>query len=236
MSEPQVDRKRTTLFFAGTDTNVGKTFIAALAARRFREAFGRPRELTLGVYKPVASGCCREGTELVADDAIALWDAAGRPKTLGEVCPQRFEAPLSPTQAARREGKTVDSGLLREGARCWEDDCDLLIVEGSGGLMSPLANGVLNVDLAKQFERFKLIVVAANRLGAIHQTLATCAAARHAGVEPTGIILCQVDSIPDASTVSNATEIAEYSDVPVLGSVGHGAESQDVAFFDDLFT
>jgi dethiobiotin synthetase len=183
----------------------------------------------------VASGCRREETQLIADDAVALWEAAGQPKTLDLVCPQRFEAALSPTQAARREGKAVDVRLLRVGARCWEDDCDLLIVEGAGGLMSPLARGVLNIDLAKQFDGAKLIIVAANRLGAIHQTLATCAAAKHSGIHPAGIVLCQVDRVPDASAASNAREIAEYTDVPVLGTVDHDAGSQEIAFIDDLF-
>ena len=68
------------LFFAGTDTEVGKTYIASLVAIRLRQLGRR-----VGVYKPVASGCSESAGKLVAEDAVALWEAAGRPRTLEEV-------------------------------------------------------------------------------------------------------------------------------------------------------
>ena len=86
------------LFITGTDTEVGKTRVTAMIARSLVAAGYR-----VGVYKPAASGCRREGDELIADDAVALWEAAGRPATLEQVCPQRFEAPLAPHLAAREE-------------------------------------------------------------------------------------------------------------------------------------
>ncbi len=77
------------LFITGTDTGVGKTYVAALVARLLA-AEGR----RVGVYKPVASGCRRDGDRLVSDDALNLWEAADRPGELERVCPQRFAAPL----------------------------------------------------------------------------------------------------------------------------------------------
>ena len=62
------------LFITGTDTGVGKTYVAALIVRTLA-ATGRQ----VGVYKPAASGCRREGERLISDDALALWNAAGRP-------------------------------------------------------------------------------------------------------------------------------------------------------------
>ena len=94
------------LFITGTDTGVGKTYVAALIARWLPPAGRR-----VGVYKPAASGCSRQadGDELVSDDALALWNAAGRPGDLDRVCPQRFAAPLAPHLAAAGEGKQIDS-------------------------------------------------------------------------------------------------------------------------------
>jgi dethiobiotin synthetase len=206
-------RTLTTIFFAGTDTEVGKTHIAVLAARYFRQQGAQ-----VGVYKPVASGCRQENGGLVAEDAVALWQAAGQPRTLQDVCPQRFSAPLAPPAAAALEGRTVDAKLLYEGAACWGIDTDILIVEGAGGLFSPLADGVLNVDLAKHLKA-KLIVVAANRLGAIHQTLATCAAAAHHQCVPCGVILNAVAPQAHESVASNAAQIQQYTTVPLLASV-----------------
>ena len=87
------------LFVAGTSTEVGKTYVAALIARALVASGWR-----VGVYKPVASGCRREGERLFAEDAEMLWEAAGKPGDLQRVCPQRFELPVAPPQAARAEG------------------------------------------------------------------------------------------------------------------------------------
>ncbi len=209
-----------TLFFAGTDTDVGKTYVASLVAQGLYESGRR-----VGVYKPVASGCESIDGKLVAGDAVELWQAAGCPRSLADVCPQRFLAPLAPTQAAAAEGKQVDPHLLRGGADVWKDGFDVRIVEGAGGLFSPLAEGVLNIDLLKQFDQAKLIVVAANRLGVIHQVLATCEAARFRAIAPQAIILCQTTREADDSVANNQTEIQRYSDVPVIGNVGFGEKT-----------
>ena len=207
-------RTLTTLFFAGTDTEVGKTYTAALVARQLHQV-----GMKVGAYKPVASGCREIDGERIADDAVALWEAIGKRRSLQEVCPQCFLEPLAPPEAASVERKSVDAEQLRSGAAVWMEDSDVLIVEGAGGLFSPLADGVLNIDLAKQFADCKLIVVAANRLGVIHQTLSTCVAAKHSGLEPHGIILCDPTGVADQSTSTNPSQISRYSRVPLLGRV-----------------
>jgi len=209
----------TTLFFAGTDTEVGKTYCASLAASGLSGDGYR-----VGVYKPVASDCRRNGDRWVCDDAVSLWEAAGRPGTLGHVCPQCFEAPLAPPEAARAENRTVDPALLRRGADRWTSGpFDVVIVEGAGGLMSPLADGVLNVDLLLQLRPASLIIVAANRLGVIHQVLSCCEAARARGVVAAGIVLSSPRAEADPSVAANADQIARYTDVPILGELAHGA-------------
>lgn len=215
----------TTLFFAGTDTEVGKTYTAALVA-----GYARGLGKRVGVYKPVASGCRIEDGQMIADDAIRLWEAAGRPKTLEQVCPQRFHWPVAPPQAAAIDGRSVDARLLLSGADVWNDNFDLLVVEGAGGLLSPLAEDVLNIDLACQFKAARLLIVAANRLGVIHQALATCEAAIHRGLRPTGIILCDPTGRSDPSSSTNAIQIARYTDVPVLGEIGYGADETCLEF------
>src|SRR5262245_11333006 len=123
------------LFVVGTDTAVGKTFVAA----RIVAALARAG-VQVGVYKPAASGCRRIGRSLVSDDAVALWEAAGRPGELKAVCPQRFAAPLAPHLAAKVERKEIDSTLLRHGIDYWQRRSELVIVEGAGGLMSPIGD------------------------------------------------------------------------------------------------
>jgi dethiobiotin synthetase len=159
------------LFITGTDTEVGKTYVAALIARAMAAA-GRK----VGVYKPAASGCRREADDLVADDAVAIWEAAGRPGELERVCPQRFEAALAPHLAAEAEGRQVDADLLRTGIEYWQQQSDIILVEGVGGLMSPISKDDYVADLADEFG-FPLVVVSPNKLGTINATLQTLIAA-----------------------------------------------------------
>ena len=155
------------LFIAGTDTGVGKTYVAALIAKQLA-AEGK----SVGVYKPAASGCQRVDGRLVSDDAAALWEAACRPAGLENVCPQLFEAPLAPHLAARAEGREIDSALLRRGIEFWRQRSEIVVVEGVGGLMSPMDDDEYVADLAVEFG-YPLIVVSPNVLGTINQTLQT---------------------------------------------------------------
>lgn len=223
-------RKPPKLFFAGTDTDVGKTYVASLAARVILDL-----GLRVGVYKPVASGCHAAQDQLVADDAVSLWEAAGKPLSLDLVCPQRYTAALAPPEAAAAEQKQVDARKLRAGIKAWETDFDLVIVEGAGGLFSPLADGTLNIDLVQQLGA-SVIVVAANRLGAIHQTLSTCEAAARRGIHPVGIILCDPTGNTDASATSNAQQISQYCPVPILGTIPFNGTEQDAKFLKSLPT
>ena len=73
----------------------------------------------MGVYKPVASGCELIDGKLVSDDAVTLWNGAGRPGELEQVCPQRFAAPLALHLAAQAEGEEVSAEQLRRGLDYW---------------------------------------------------------------------------------------------------------------------
>jgi dethiobiotin synthetase len=202
------------IFVTGTSTNVGKTYVAARIARDVVRAGRR-----VGVYKPVASGCRLLHGAWVSDDALALWEGAGRPGELAAVCPQCFAAPLAPHLAARAEHKEVDAELLRSGIQYWTERAEFLIVEGAGGLMSPVSEDDYVADLAAEFE-LPLVVVAANELGAINQTLQTLitAASFREGLPVAGIILndCSPRSGDDLSTATNADELRQRCVPPLL--------------------
>jgi dethiobiotin synthetase len=206
------------IFVTGTDTDVGKTYVASQIARSLTAS-----ALRVGVYKPVASGC-RSGTDsdavLISDDAVQLWQAAGCPGRLEDICPQRFHAPLAPHVAAAKEGRSIDEELLTAGLEKWSD-CEVVIVEGAGGLRSPLSPHRDNLDVACELG-LALLVVAANRLGVLNHTLLTLDVAASRGLPVVGVVLNDVPAGGDASSSTNLAELRSRCEVPVLTHLLHG--------------
>jgi len=207
------------LFLTGTNTGVGKTHVGAMIARALVAEGHR-----VGVYKPVESGCARGGDSLIAADARCLWEAAEMPGDRSKVCPQRFEAALSPPQAAALEDKSVNPQLLRSGVDYWHDRSDIVLVEGAGGLMSPLSAEDYNADLAADLG-LPLVIVVDNRLGAINTTLQTIITARVKApkLPIAGVILNLTDRDADVVCASqNIKELKARCDVPLLTYVDFG--------------
>jgi dethiobiotin synthetase len=205
------------LFITGTDTDVGKTYITASLVRALRGDGVR-----VGAYKPACSGV---GT--VTSDGPSWADIEALSTALdGEfdrerICPQRFNAPLAPPIAAIKEGRSVDSALLRNGAAWWDAQVDYLLVEGVGGLLCPLTETETVADLAVDLG-FSLLIVAYAGLGTIGHTLLTIEAARSRSLDIAGIVLNHVDTeTDDAVAASNAGEIERRGGVPVLACIGH---------------
>jgi dethiobiotin synthetase len=204
------------LLITGTDTEVGKTYVAALIARELVAA-----GLRVGVYKPAASGCRRQGDGIISDDAVTLWESAGRPGELEAVCPQRFLAPLAPHLAARAEGRELDAELLHSGLEYWQARSQIILVEGVGGLMSPLSEEDYVADLAEEFG-FPLVVVSRNALGTINQTLQTLvtAATFRDGLPIAGVVLNNPTApTDDPSRQTNRQELSARCVPPVLAEV-----------------
>ena len=204
------------LFLLGTDTEVGKTFQAALLARHLVSCGWK-----VGVYKPVASGVIAAEKS----DAEWLWEASGRTVELARVCPQQFQAPLAPPVAAALEHREVDEELLVSAARWWRNRCDFLIVEGVGGALSPLSSTMTALDLALALQ-LPVAVVAANRLGAVNHILLTLEAIANRGLRTLGIVLNDLPRTDDTAGSSgenpaanhNQELLARFTPIPIVHS------------------
>lgn len=215
------------LFITGNNTGVGKTFVTGLIAESLRNTGKR-----VGVYKPAASGMSWRDGEPIWEDVLVLWEKSGRIWDRQAICPQTFTAPLAPHLAARAEGKELDTQLLRTGLQYWiaqqeAGECDLILVEGAGGLMSPMSDEDYVADLAVEFG-FPLVVVAANRLGVINETLQTLITATSYtdGLPIAGVVLNDIShAADDASRTSNRTELQSRCGVPILTHTMFNADS-----------
>jgi len=208
-------RKTKGLFITGTDTDVGKTYVACMIARQMVR-----RGVSVGAYKPACSGAeiDHSGTS-VWRDVVELSKAIGG-CDLSRISPQCFRAPLAPPVAAKLEGTNVNSNLLRTGAQWWHGQVDLLLIEGAGGLLCPMTESETVADLAADFG-YPLIIVARLGLGTINHTLLTAEAAQHRGLAIAGIILNEGDlPVAEAQAKTNPAELAARCKIPLLGVLG----------------
>ncbi len=184
------------VFFVGTDTGVGKTYQCAQFIRCLKAS-----NIDVGVYKPVASGCAIEES---SSDPWQLGQAAGLdPSQLARICPQNFLAPLAPPAAAAREGRTVDERVLVDGATWWLERCQFLVVEGAGGVMSPISSSMTVLDLATQLQ-LPIVLVTANRLGCISHVLVAVEAILSRKLELWGVVL---NEVPNRDSDSEFTAV-----------------------------
>ncbi|HEY1171983.1 MAG TPA: dethiobiotin synthase [Verrucomicrobiae bacterium] len=187
--------RREIIFVTGSDTGVGKTVVSGLLARFLKE-----KGVNVGVCKPICSG----GRE----DAEQLLKAARNQQTLDEVNPWHFTQPLSPLVAARLERKQIKPEAVLKHIQSIREKRALTVVEGAGGLLSPLGEGFDSRALLTGLKAKPLIVVA-DKLGAVNQALLVLDALPKRYQASAQIVLSAVPK-PDASSQTNARLLMEF--------------------------
>ena len=182
-------------FITGTDTGVGKTVLTTLLARFFRK-----RGVNAAALKPICSGG--------RDDARALHAALNGALSLDEINPWHFRAPVAPLLAARRERKRVTLADVLAHVRAMQKRFDVVLLEGAGGLLSPLGENFDSRGLIAA-SRATPIIVCPDRLGALNQVLLALEALPESLLRRAGVVLISPPK-PDAATASNAKLLAEF--------------------------
>lgn len=199
----------------GTGTGIGKTHVTAALLRawaRILEAAGVESPRVAGL-KPVESGVA----EGAPTDARTLEQAS-------TFHVKRFPPPymlaraVSPHLAAAEEGRVIELELIRGYVAEVRKVTDGVAVELPGGLFSPLAPQLDNADVARELAPDALLLVTPDRLGVLHDVAATTRAAAACGLAVSGIVVVAPEHA-DASTGSNAVELALVCDVPVLANL-----------------
>ena len=169
------------LFVTGTDTDVGKTVVAsALAATLAGE--GR----RVAVFKPAVTGLSEQEPGQLPDHEM-LRSSARSAQDPEAVAPYRFGPPVSPHLAAGREGVDIEPQQLLDSCARAARHADVVVVEGVGGLLVPLAGGYLVRDLAAALG-FPVLIAARPGLGTINHTLMTLECARAAGLAVAAVV------------------------------------------------
>lgn len=207
-----------TLLVLGTGTDVGKTYAACCIATQLRRS---DPLAAVRALKPVESGV---EASRQARDAAALAAAAGHPY----VAPAHaFEEPLSPHLLARRSGLTLTPAALARWVKTESVGASWLIIETAGGAFSPLSPDACNADLHPALRAVGLkpttVLIASNRLGVLHDVLATQRALEPLQAAAELIVLSTVTNAADPSALSNAEELKLLQPQPVI-ELSHGAQ------------
>ncbi len=213
------------VFITGTDTGVGKTWVGSrIAAELWRRGVRvRPR-------KPAESGCPLVEGSLLPQDAAAYQAAVGGAEPLERICRYRFAPALSPERAAALAGQSLALADLVAACQEGVERGDYLVVEGAGGFYSPIAADGLNADLAVMLG-LPVLLVSADRLGAIHQTLVTAEAIARRGLPLAAVVLNQM-AAPLDPPLDNAEDLRRWMGREVW-VVGHGGDVKPLTSLTD---
>lgn len=200
------------LFVAGTNTDVGKTYVTRLILEGLRA-----RGVDAVGYKPISCGGL-EDTRILA--------AASGGLALDEVNPVQLQTAVAPNVACMLENREIDIPRLIEGYHHLAQAHECVLVEGAGGWEVPITANYRMSDLAADLG-LPVLLVAANQLGAINHSLLTIEAIRRKGLECVGIVLNQLVDELDTAMITNKGVIAELSGVPLLDHLIHEQDFVD---------
>ncbi|KZY67425.1 dethiobiotin synthase [Oleiphilus sp. HI0071] len=216
-------------FVAGTDTEVGKTYVSC----RLLELAHHQGMSSLGL-KPVAAGCELDGAELKNEDAIALMHSSSIKLPYAQVNPVALPDPCSPHIAATRAGKSLNASRLAGYCRgALLQKVDFALVEGAGGWRVPISPRETMASLAVELD-YPVVLVVGLRLGCINHALLTAEAVRRDGLEIAGWVGNQITDQPMSYIEENVATLRSALGAPFIGVVPYETEPRAEKFSNSL--
>ncbi len=210
------------IFIAGSDTNVGKTYIANNLVKLIIS-----KGYTVTPFKPIETGCKKVNSQLIPNDSKMFFQSIKQKISLDEINPYRFSKPISPNKAILLARKKIYLKSYLDKLKKLPKN-DVLLIEGAGGLFSPLALDGLNVDFIKKVQA-KTILVVEDKLGSINSALLNIECCKHKKVKLIGIVLNRkLKKITKG--MDNLEEISSYSNVPIFQTYNHKLKSNKNVF------
>ncbi len=205
------------LLIASTDTEVGKTFTTCALAAYYQTYFPHKK---LGIMKLIQCGI---GDRELYANLFAL------DQSPSELNPLYFDAPLAPPIAAERTGQSIDLTTAWQSLQSLQQRCDLVLIEGLGGLGTPVTAELTLADIAHEW-RLPIVLVVPVKLGSIGQAVANTALAKQAGVDLRGLILNCTTSMTDQDIADfTPTDLlVNLTRKPVLGCLPYLAAAHSI--------
>ena len=196
------------IFITGTNTEVGKTFITKNIINHVQL-----KGYSVSPYKPVETGCIKKSSTLIPRDSMIYFRAVNKKIALDQINPYRFLEPISPAAAIKRSKRKV---TINDYISKLKDlpNSDLTIIEGAGGLCSPLAPDGYNIDLIRKV-KVPTVLVAKDEIGVINNVILSLSMLQKYKIRVLAIVLNRkVSSQPDG--MNNYQEIKSLTKVPLI--------------------
>jgi len=199
-------------FVTGTDTGVGKTVITAALAMCLRK-----RGIDVGVMKPIASGIPQK-TGFKSSDVSLLCDAAGITDSEEMINPFFLPIPTSPYDATKILNLPVDMPLIFEKFKSLIKTHQMLLVEGIGGIMTPITKNFFVADMIKAMQ-LDTIIITRSTLGTLNHTIMTLKMCQDYEIPVKGMIVNYFDEKGDPAEKNAPSSIYELTGIPILGII-----------------
>ena len=198
-------------FVTGTDTDVGKTCVSAALAKHFRD-----NDVDVGVMKPFASGY-KATPDSVSEDVEILMKYSGANDSIDLVNPYYFEIPTSPYDASKQLNLEIDISKVIESYNQLSSIHDIVIVEGIGGIMTPISRNYFVSDLISDLQLSSFIVTG-SKIGAVNHFMLTYEHARQKNLNLKGFFINQ--NVSDGYELSNLKhQIFGLTEKKVFGAI-----------------
>jgi dethiobiotin synthetase len=213
--------KNRAIFVTGTDTEVGKTFVATALVRAIVQ-----QGLRVAVMKPIASGSHETPDGIRNDDAMTLAAAANVKAAYERINPYCFIPTISPHIAAKQVQVNVNLGLIQACFRELAAAADYVVVEGAGGWYAPFSDSQTMADLARALDIPVLLVVGL-RLGCLNHALLTKREIEACGAPFAGWVANGIDPRLERRDENLATLEGLLGEAP-LGVLPHAPAASDI--------
>ena len=199
-------------FVTGTDTGVGKTVITAALAASLRR-----RGIDVGVMKPIASGV-QQKTGFKSSDSALLHEAVKVNDTEEMINPVFLPVPTSPYDATKILNLEIDMKIIFEKFQHLLKAHQMLLVEGIGGIMTPITRNFFVVDMIKKMG-LETIIVTRSTLGTLNHTMMTFVMCKEYGIAVKGMIINYFDEKGSFAERNAPSTLHEITGLPILGII-----------------
>ena len=197
-------------FITATDTGVGKTTVTAALAASIKKS-----GIDVGIMKPVATGILQK-TGFKSSDVSILYHASKVTDPENEINPIFMPLPVSPYDASKVLDIPFDKKIIFEQFTKLKNKHEMMLVEGIGGILTPLARDYFVADLIKDLD-LETIIVTRSTLGTLNHTMMTVKTCRDYGISVKGILVNNYDEDGGPAEKNAPTTIHEITGVPILG-------------------